>query len=157
MALTIPMKGVAVNISRHAQRGAGLLAAIAVLIVAAGVAQAGTTRPSQMAAAEFRALMLRSQGLDKIYRLGTYNVTHMTRAERRALLLRSEGLNKKYGLGRWTAGAAAPKPAIRADGFSWSAFGIGAAAVAGLVLLLAAAIAAARRLNHRLPRVRVSS
>jgi hypothetical protein len=80
----------------------------------------------------------------------------MTGAEYRALMLRSEGLNKKYGLGKWKT-AAAPKLTTVADGFSWPAFGIGAAAVTGLVLLLLAGAIAVRRSGHRVPRPRISS
>lgn len=152
------MKGAVMTISRQIRWGAGLLVAIAVLIALAGAAQAATTRPAAMSKVEYRALMLRSEALNRIYHLGTYSRVRigMTGAEYRALMLRSEGLNKKYGLGQWKTAAAAPKLAAVAGGFSWTAFGIGAAAVAGLVLLIAGAIAA-RRSGHRVPRARVSS
>jgi hypothetical protein len=146
------------NISHQIRWVAGLLAAIAVLIALAGIAQAAIARPAPMSIAEYRALMLRSQALNKIYHLGTYSRVRvgMTGAEYRALMLRSEALNKKYGLGHWKTPAAAPKLATVAGGLSWTAYGIGAAAVAGLVLLLAGAIAA-RRSGRRIPRTRISS
>jgi hypothetical protein len=146
------------NISHQIRCVAGLLSAIAVLIALVGIAQAATARPAAMSTAEYRALMLRSQALDKIHHLGTYRRVRvgMTGAEYRALMLRSEALNKKYGLGHRNTAAAAPKLATVAGGFSWTAFGIGAAALAGLVLLLAGAIAA-RRSGHRIPRPRISS
>jgi hypothetical protein len=152
------MKGADMNISHQIRWVAGLLAAIAVLIALAGIAQAAIARPAPMSIAEYRALMLRSQALNKIYHLGTYSRVRvgMTGAEYRALMLRSEALNKKYGLGHWKTPAAAPKLATVAGGLSWTAYGIGAAAVAGLVLLLAGAIAA-RRSGHRIPRTRISS
>jgi hypothetical protein len=104
-----------------------------------------------MPPAAYRALMLRSQALDRIYHLGAYNPipAGITGAEYRALMVRSEALNKKYGLG--PQNTAAPRTqATAAGGFSWTAFGIGAAAAVGLVLLLTAAIAA-RRPGNRHP------
>ena len=54
-----------------------------------------------MSNAEYRALMIRSQALNKKYHLGTYSRTPqgMTAPAYRALMLRSQALNKKYGLG----------------------------------------------------------
>jgi hypothetical protein len=152
------MKGADMNISHQIRWVAGPLAAIAVLIALAGIAQAATARPAAMSTAEYRALMLRGQALNKIYHLGTYGRVRVgvTGAEYRALKLRSEALNKKYGLGHRNTAAAVPRLATVAGGFSWTAFGIGAAAVAGLVLLLAGAIAA-RRSGQRIPRARISS
>jgi hypothetical protein len=146
------------NISQRSRWAAGLLAAIAVLIALTGIAQAANARPGSMSKAEYRALMLRSAGLNRIYHLGAYSRVQagMTAPEYRALMLRSEGLNKQYHLGQWRTAAAAPKLATVADGFSWLAFGIGAAAVGGLVLLLGGAIAATRS-GHGLPRARSSS
>lgn len=146
------------NISRQIRRSAGLLALIALLIALAGPAQAAGTRPAAMSKAAYRALMLRSEALNRIYHLGTYSRVRIgtTGAEYRALVLRSEGLNKKYGLGQRKTVAAVAKPASVAGGFSWTAFGIGAAAAAGLMLLLAGAVAL-RRPGQRVPRARTSS
>jgi hypothetical protein len=145
------------NVSHQIRWVAGLLAAIAVLIALAGVAQAATARPAAMSTPEHRALMLRSQALNETYHLGSYSRARggMTGAEYRALKLRSEALNNKYALGHRNTAAEAPKLTTVAGGFSWTAFGTGAAAVAGLELLLAGAIAA-RHSGHRIPRPRIS-
>jgi hypothetical protein len=78
-----------------------------------------------------------------------------TKAEYRALMIRSEALNKKYHLG---SGAISPASATvsTAGGFSWSAFGIGAAAMLGVVLLASGAIVGGRH-GRRVPRTRASS
>jgi hypothetical protein len=147
-----------VNIASTIGRIAAVVATVSALTALAGVAQAGTSRPASMSKAEYRALMLRSEALNQKYGLGAQGAVPqgMTAAEYRALMLRSEALNKRYGLGHRKTAAAAPKVATVAGGFSWTAFGIGAAAVAGLVLLLAGA-SAARRSGHRIPRTRISS
>ena len=54
-------------------------------------------------------------------------------AEYRALTIRSEALNKQYGLGKWSASA--QTHGVSTHGFAWGAFGIGAVAMLGLVLL----------------------
>ena len=77
----------------------------------------------------------------------------MTKAEYRALMLRSQALNTKYQLGSF-----APRtPVVTADsGFSWSAFGIGAAATLALVLLAGGTIVGGRH-GWRTPRAPISS
>ena len=55
-----------------AQRIAAVLAAIAALAAATGVAQAATSKPAGMSKAEYRALVLRSEGLNERYRLGAW-------------------------------------------------------------------------------------
>ena len=67
----------------------------------------------------------------------------MPKAEYRALVLRSEALNKKYHLG--TYAVARPTVVGANHGFAWSAFVIGAAAAAGLVLVAGGALAGSRR------------
>jgi hypothetical protein len=111
-----------------------------------------------MPKAAYRALMLRSEALNRIHHLGIYSRVPigMTGAEYRAVMLRGEALNKKYGLGQWNTAAAAAEPASAAGGFSWTAFGIGAAAAAGLLSLLAGAVVV-RRSGQRVPRARISS
>ena len=59
----------------------------------------------------------------------------MTSTEYRALMVRSQGLNKKYGLGKWSTASTNRVTTVATNGFSWGAFGIGAAAALGLVLL----------------------
>jgi hypothetical protein len=73
----------------------------------------------------------------------------------RALAIRSAALDKKYGTGAQQAAAVVRTPSLSAGGFSWSAFGIGAVAMLGLVLLATGAVAASRS-NREAPRVRAS-
>jgi hypothetical protein len=55
-------------------------------------------RPS-MSKAEYRALMLRSEAMNRLYQ-APGKPALMTLPEYRALMLRSEGLNQKYGIGK---------------------------------------------------------
>jgi hypothetical protein len=59
----------------------------------------------------------------------------MTAAEYQALMLRSEALNKRYGLDKQKAPAVTSQPTNSTRGFAWGAFGIGAAVMFGLALL----------------------
>ena len=68
------------------------------LMLSSASAWAQPTGPTK---AEYRALMLRSDGLNQKYELGQY-ATGMTKAEYRALMLRSEGMNQKYGAYRYS-------------------------------------------------------
>ena len=68
------------------------------LMLSSASAWAKPTGPTK---AEYRALMLRSDGLNQKYELGQY-ATGMTKAEYRALMLRSEGMNQKYGAYRYS-------------------------------------------------------
>jgi hypothetical protein len=126
--------------SKQISRILVVVTAIGALLLLAGPASA-SSKPAGMTKAEYRALMLRSQALNLKYGLG--EDPGMTKAEYRALMLRSQGLNKKYHLGAF----AVSKPAVVAggDGFAWSAFGIGAAATLGLVLVAGGAFAGSRR------------
>jgi hypothetical protein len=140
-------------ISRQTHRIAVVLAAIVALAAVTGVAQAA--RPAGMSKAEYRALMLRSEGLNEKYRIGEWKSMPqgMTPQEFRALMLRSEALNKQYGLGKWSKASSTSTAATHS--FSWSAFGIGAVAMLGLVLLAAGVVAGNRHLRQS-PRVRTS-
>jgi hypothetical protein len=124
--------------SKQISRILVVVTAIGALLLLAGPASA-SSKPATMTKDEYRALMLRSQGLNEKYGLGQ----GMTKAEYRALMLRSEGLNKKYHLGAF----AVSRPVVVAGGtgFAWSAFGIGAAATLGLVLVAGGAFAGTRR------------
>lgn len=134
----------------------GLIAIAGVLLVPA-VAQSGA-RPAAMSKAEYRALMLRSVALDRMYHLGKYaaHPLGMTASDYRALMLRSEALNQKYGLGSWARPNPAPRATTVVEGFSWSAFGIGVGAMAGLLLLFACVVVGSR-VGRRTPRPRISS
>ena len=95
------------KIARTIGRIAAVLATVSALTALAGVAQAGTPVPQGMTAAEYQALMLRSEGLNQKSGLGPQSAVPqgMTAAEYRALMLRSEALNQKYGLGTQKAAA----------------------------------------------------
>jgi len=138
-------------ITTTSQKIATVLAALVVLAAAAGIAQAATSKPSGMSQAEYRALMARSAGLNERYRLGAWKGVPegLSPAEYRALTLRSEALNKQYGLGKWSAAA------VSTHGFAWGAFGIGAVAMLGLVLLAGGVVAGSRH-SRESPRVRTS-
>ena len=58
----------------------------------------------------------------------------VTAAEYGALMLRSEALNQKYGLGEQKAAAVTSQPTNSTRGFAWGV-GIGAAVIFGLALL----------------------
>ena len=70
----------------------------------------------------------------------------MSPAAYRALMLRSEALNRKYGLDRSTARTGPVAPAVVGGSFAWADFGIGAAATLGLVLLATGVLVATRRI-----------
>ena len=109
-------------ITKQTHRIAAVLAAIVALAAVTGVAQAA--RPA-----------------------GT------SKAEYRALVLRSEALNKQYGLGRWSN--ASSISTVSTHGFAWGAFGIGAVAMLGLVLVAGGVVAGSRH-SRQSPRVRTS-
>jgi hypothetical protein len=143
------------KISTTAQRIAAIVVAIAALAVA-GVAQAATSRPAAMSKAEYRALVIRSEALNQKYHLGQWKGVPqgMTPSEYRALVIRGEALNKQYGLGKWSK-ASATQSTSSTQGFSWGAFGIGAVAMLGLVLVGIGVIAGNRQ-RHNAPSVRIS-
>lgn len=124
----------------------GLVVVLAVFALVAGMARAAVV-PSGLSKAEYRALFVRSDALNRAYHLGRYSrvPAGMTSAEYRAALLRGQALNRMYGV------RAPAVVAVGNGGFEWSAFGIGAAAMAGFVLLTGGAIA-----SRRVPRVRTS-
>ena len=138
------------------QKIATLLAALAVMGAAGGIAQAATSKPAGMSQAEYRALTIRSNALNEKYRLGEWkNVPQgMTPAEYRALMIRGEALNKQYGLGKWSTSSSVATAAV-SHGFAWGAFGIGAVAMLGLVLLAGGVVAGSRH-SRDTPRIRTS-
>jgi hypothetical protein len=140
-------------ITTTSQKIAAALAAL-VLAAAGGIAPAATSKPSGMSQAEYRALMARSAGLNERYRLGAWQRVPegLSPAEYRALTLRSEALNKQYGLGKWSAAA---QTQVSTHGFAWGAFGIGAVAMLGVVLLAGGVVVGSRR-GREAPRFRTS-
>jgi hypothetical protein len=145
------------KLSTTARRIPVALALIAVLAVIGGVGQAGASRPAGMSKGAYRSLVIRSQALDQKYRLGAWkNVPQgMSLGAYRALAIRSAALDKKYGAGTRHSATVVRTPSVSARGFSWSAFGIGAVAMLGLVLLATGAVAA-NRSSREAPRVRTS-
>ena len=141
---------------KHIHRVAALLTAVAALALFAGSVQAANSRPAGMTKAEYRALTLRGEALNRQYGLGsgTYKPAAMGWQEYRALVLRGKALNAKYGLGGAHV-VASTQPAVTAaeNGFVSGDFAIGAAAMLGLVLVAAGVFAATRLI----PRTRVSS
>jgi hypothetical protein len=141
--------------STTAQRIAAIVVAIPALAVA-GVAQAATSRPATMSKAEYRALVVRSEALNQKYHLGQWQGVPqgMTPSEHRALVIRGEALNKQYGLGKWSK-ASATQSASPTNGFSWGAFGIGAVATFGLVLVGTGVVVGSRQRDNT-ARIRTS-
>ena len=89
------------SIPQATSRIGAVLAIIGATVTLVASAQASTAKPTRMSQSEYRALMIRSEALNRKYGLGQQRAAHtrMTAAEHRALKLRSEALNRKYGLG----------------------------------------------------------
>ena len=140
---------------KHIHRVAALLTAVAALALFAGSVQAANSRPAGMTKAEYRALMLRSEAVNRQYQFGsgTYKPAAMDWQEYRALVLRSKALNAKYGLGGARVASTPRAVTVAENGFVWDDFAIGAAAMLGLALVATGVFAATRRI----PPTRVSS
>ena len=123
-----------------------VLAVIVILATVGGVGRAAASRPAAMSKAAYQSLAIRSAGLDEKYRIGAWKGVPrgMTLAAYRALAIRSEALDKHYGLGKWKTASVARTRSVSTHEFSWGAFGIGAVAMLGLVLLATGAVAASR-------------
>jgi len=146
-----------VNLSQTTLRMGVALAGIGAIVVLAASAQAATSKPAEMSQPEYRALMIRSEGLNTLYgnavtRLSPAQFKGLFQAganlmapqEFAALVARSEGLNRQSGLDETTQPTAVvEQPSGSGNGFDWSDFGIGAAAMLGLVLLSGGLLAAA--------------
>lgn len=129
-------------------------------------------RPS-MSKAEYRALMLRSEALNRLYQ-APGKPALMTLPEYKALMLRSEGLNQKYGVVQvkgenyyargivaspddsvpvkgenyFANGLPTQAPAVASSptsDFQWGDVGIGIAGAVGLVAIAALGIVGLRR------------
>ena len=135
------------NISQTMLRIGTVLGTIVVL---ASSAQAATSRPAGMSQPEYRALMIRSEALNTLHgnavtRLspqqfkGLYQAgAHlMAPQEFAALVARSEALNRQSRLYRTSqpTNTVVEQPTGSGDGFDWGDFGVGAAAMLGLVIL----------------------
>jgi hypothetical protein len=137
-------------------RVAVLLTAVAALAYFAGSVQAANSHPAGMTKAADRALMLRSEALNRQYGLGfwTDKPAAMGWQDYRALVLRSKALNAKYGLGgAHVVASTPPAGTVAENGFAWGDFAIGAAATLALVLVAIGVFAASRLI----PRTRVST
>jgi hypothetical protein len=134
------------KISSTGHRITAVLAVIVILAAVGGVGRAAASRPAGMSKAAYQSLAVRSAGLDEKYRIGAWKGVPrgMTLAAYRALAIRSEALDKYYGLGKWKTASVAQTRSVSTHEFSWGAFGIGAVAMLGLVLLATGAVAASR-------------
>jgi hypothetical protein len=112
-----------------------IILALVVAASAAGAALAAGNTPAGYTAQEWRAEVLRSQGMDARYGLGT------RRTWLEALRIRSEALDRKYHLGRYAVASVAQST----PGFRWGDAGIGAAGALGALLIAAACVSGARR------------
>jgi hypothetical protein len=101
------------NISQSTLKIGATLGTIGAIVVLAASAQAVTSKPARMSQAEYRALMIRSEALNKLYGnavtrlparvfkdLDQAGANRMAPQELAALVARSEALNRRYGLDR---------------------------------------------------------
>jgi hypothetical protein len=146
-----------VNISQTTLRIGAVLGTIGAVVVLAASAQAATPKPAGMSQPEYRALMLRSEALNKLYgnavtrlspqqfkELYQAGANRMAPQEFAALVARSEALDRRYGLdGTSQPTKVVEQPPGPGNGFGWGDFGIGAAAMLGLVLLTGGLLAGA--------------
>ena len=145
------------NISQTTSRLGAVIATIGAIVVLAASAQAATSKPAEMSQPEYRALMIRSEALNKLYgnavtrlsprvfkELNQAGENRMAPHEFAALVARSEALDRRYGLDRTSQPTkVVEQPTGSGNGFDWGDFGIGAAAMLGLVLLSAGLLAGA--------------
>lgn len=145
------------NISQTTLRIGAVLGTIGAIVVLAASAQAATSKPAGMSQPESRALMIRSEALNKLYgnavtrlsprvfkELNQAGANRLAPHEFPALVARSEGLNRQYGLDRTSQPTkVVEQPTGSGNGFDWGDFGIGAAAMLGLVLLSGGLLAGA--------------
>jgi hypothetical protein len=144
-----PDEGGKVNISETTLRIGAVLATIGAAVVLAASAQAAASKPAAMSQSEYRALMIRSETLNELHgnaatRLSPQQLTELYRAganrmtpqEFAALVARSEALNVRYGLDATSRPTkVVQQPTGSGNDFRWGDFGIGAAAMLGVVLL----------------------
>ena len=145
------------TISQTTLRIGAVLGTIGAIVVLAASAHAATSTPAGMSQSEYRALMIRSEALNKRYgnavtRLSPRQFMELYRAggnrmtpdALNALVTRSEALNRRYALDRTSQPTnVVDQPTGSGNGFDWGDFGIGAAAMLGLVLLSGGLLAGA--------------
>jgi hypothetical protein len=142
-------------------RIAAVLVAVAGLTFVTGVAQGASSRPAGMSVGAYQSLVIRSRALDHMYGLDRRNwkPAAMPEGAYRSLVIRSQALDDKYGPGRTdVARSSAPsRPQdVSASGFAWSDFGVGAAAMLGLVLIVGGLVVGGHH-ARRAPNPRVTS
>ena len=145
------------NISQITLRIGAVLGTIGAIVVLAASAQAATSKPAGISQPEYRALTIRSEALNKLYgeaatrlspqvfkELNEAGANRMAPHAFAALVARSEALNRQYGLDRTSQPTkVVAQPTGSGNGFDWGDFGIGAAAMLGLVLLSVGLLAGA--------------
>jgi len=143
-----------VNISQTTLRIGAVLGTIGAIVILAASAQAATSKPAGMSQPEYRALMIRSEALNKLYgnavtRLSPqqFKELYQAGANRMAPQQFAARAARSEALDRFAANdnAHQVKPTSQpttfstttgsGNGFGWRDFGIGAAAMLGLVLL----------------------
>jgi hypothetical protein len=160
------------NVSRTTARIAAALGTVCAVVVLVAPAQASSSKPRAMSTADYRALIARGEALNERYgnavtRLSAPEFKSLWEAggdrlapqELVALVARSEAINRRYRVAAPT-GSAQPTSVLdgrspTAAAFDWGDFGIGAAAMLGL-LLLAGGLVAGSRYGRRTPSARVS-
>lgn len=127
--------------------GAAVVAVAAASALAAG-------RPAGMSAAEYRAMLIRGQALNRLYGLDV--PAGMTAQQWRAMVARGQGMNDLYVTEPAASAPVPPVAAVPADGFDWTDAGIGAAIALGAVLVGTGLTFGARRTGHWRPHPGVS-
>ena len=144
------------NISHTTLRIGAVLGTIGAIVVLVASVQAATSKPAGMSQPD-RALMIRSEALNKLHgnavtrlspqqfkELYQTGANRMAPQEFAAFVARSEALDRRYGLDRTSQPTkVVEQPTGSGNGFGWGDFGIGAAAMLGLVLLSGGLLAGA--------------
>ena len=143
------------NSSQTTSRIGAVLATVGAIAVLAASAQAATSAPAGMTQSEYRALMIRSEALNELHGnavtrlspqefMGLYQAggNRMAPQALAALVARSAALNRQSRLDRTSRPTTVvEQPTGSGNGFDWGDFGIGAAAMLGLVVLGAGLLA----------------
>lgn len=99
----------------------------------AAAAQGGNAQPAGMSSQEWKALVARSDAMNRYYQLGAYSPQARASNERRA-----QATNRYYHLGRYAV-------VRRSTGFIWKDAGVGAGATLGAIVLAGGIVVALRR------------